>query len=123
MSSSTTPPQIAAETLVETLTDLAAKARLIADDLDGDNAEAVCYLAKVADDCARMAVIMNMQRESVEARQAKVVAELEAELATIRKNDAEFGDRFAAKMKERREKRAEERKQAEKLNDGKTPHG
>jgi DNA invertase Pin-like site-specific DNA recombinase len=88
----TTPPQIAAETLVKTLTELAAKARLIAEDLDGDNAEHVHHLAKEADDCARMAAIMNMQRESLEAKGSTQIRErTRAGLVAARKRGQKLG--------------------------------
>ena len=78
----TNPPNPAAETLIETLSDLAATANTVADDLDGDDADHVRHLAKVADECARIAAILNMQRESTEAGFGKRIVELEAALVS-----------------------------------------
>ena len=59
-------PAVTAETLVETLSDVAAKARVVAEGLDGESAEFVLYLARVTDECSRIAAIANMQREELE---------------------------------------------------------
>ena len=60
------PPEIVAETLVETLADTAVKLRVLAEGLDKDSAEGANYLADVIDRCSRIAAIANMQREELE---------------------------------------------------------
>ena len=85
-------PAATAETLVETLSDLAAKARAVAEGLEGENEEFVLYLARVADECAGIAAIANMQRE-----------ELETKLAEQKILIAQLGDYFK-KMEIRSEK-------------------
>ncbi len=88
------PADLAAEALVETLTDLVTTARVIADGLDGTDTEHVRHLPDVADQCARMAAVANMQREELEAKFAEQERLMVEFLATCRGGGAGALDRM-----------------------------
>jgi len=75
----TAPADLTAETLVGSLTNLAATAHAIADGLEDPDADHVRHLADVANQRARLVAIENMQREELEAKladQDRLISEL-----------------------------------------------
>jgi len=65
-------PEVLAKTLVESLTDVAAGLRGMAERLEPDEADRARHFADVLDQCAATAAVLNMQREEIESRVGKV---------------------------------------------------